>query len=52
MHSMKRRYGTLLHDLTTKPLVVFVPSPKFKGEKREEAIRDLAKRILGIDVGV
>jgi len=39
-------------DLTTKPLVVFVPSPKFTGEKREEAIRDLAKRILGIDVGV
>ncbi len=39
-------------DLTTRPLVVFVPSPKFKGERREEAIRDLAKRILGIDVGV
>ena len=35
-------------ETSTKPLVVFIPLP---GGKEEESVADLAKRILGVDIG-
>lgn len=35
-------------ETSTKPLVVFIPLP---GGEEEESVADLAKRILGVDIG-
>lgn len=35
-------------ETSTNPLVVFIPLPE---GKEEESVRDLAKRILGVDIG-
>ncbi|HLH86657.1 MAG TPA: V-type ATP synthase subunit F [Thermoplasmataceae archaeon] len=35
-------------DFSTFPVVVFIPMP---GGKEEESVRDLAKRVLGVDIG-
>ncbi|BAB59192.1 H+-transporting ATP synthase subunit F [Thermoplasma volcanium GSS1] len=35
-------------EVSSKPLVVFIPLPGFK---EEESIETMAKRILGIDIG-
>lgn len=35
-------------ETSTKPLVVFIPLP---GGEEEESVADLAKRVLGVDIG-
>ncbi|MGC8608478.1 MAG: V-type ATP synthase subunit F [Thermoplasmata archaeon] len=35
-------------ESSSRPLVVFIPLP---GRKEEESIEEMAKRILGIDIG-
>ncbi len=37
-----------IYNISMNPLVIFIPVP---GIKEEESVYDLAKRILGIDIG-
>ncbi len=37
-----------IYNTSIKPLIIFIPVP---GIKEEESVYDLAKKILGIDIG-
>lgn len=39
-------------EFLTRPLVVFVPSQKKSKKKEEEVLKEIVKRVLGIDIGV
>ncbi len=39
-------------QMSVRPLVVFVPSERMKGKKEEEVLREVIKRVLGIDLEV
>ncbi|MGC8585087.1 MAG: V-type ATP synthase subunit F [Thermoplasmata archaeon] len=39
-------------QMSVKPLVVFVPSERMKGKREEEVLREVIKRVLGINLEV